>query len=331
MSATATRPAVYSDKAYNPTIDTLKGALILLVMVGHLFTAKVDGNPVKWGIYAFHMPLFLGLGGFLLTVESLRRLSFRSLWKKYDTRMLLPWAFAFLLWISLDSVITHEINISYFIEALREPPYHTWYIPVFFFFIVIAWAGRYHFVLTSLIGIFLGVFGLLALGVGHYTGPWRHGFPIDYRYLTMMPFFFFGFWLRQRGASPPNAWIALLVAAAFSAYEACYFYPANAAEIFPYLALNFSMIAGMPWLFRLHWKVPIVTEIGRESLYFYLWHPFILIVLKKATYHLMPEAIAGLFALVFTIATMWFARMAICNLSWLSLLAGLPRRAHLKV
>lgn len=46
----------------NPYWDTLKGVLIILVVLGHCGTAV--GNQVLSVIYSFHMPLFVLTTGF---------------------------------------------------------------------------------------------------------------------------------------------------------------------------------------------------------------------------------------------------------------------------
>jgi len=48
----------------NEPADALKAALMILVVVGHVFLESVSGNALKGAIYVFHMPMFLALSGY---------------------------------------------------------------------------------------------------------------------------------------------------------------------------------------------------------------------------------------------------------------------------
>ena len=51
--------------ARNPAIDVVKGMLILLVIAGHLVPGSLTDSLARHLIYGFHMPLFIGLAGYL--------------------------------------------------------------------------------------------------------------------------------------------------------------------------------------------------------------------------------------------------------------------------
>jgi peptidoglycan/LPS O-acetylase OafA/YrhL len=59
-------------------IDSLKGILVVLVFVGHFLPGLVTDNLVRYAIYSFHMPLFLGISGFLSLIFSFLWLSIYS-------------------------------------------------------------------------------------------------------------------------------------------------------------------------------------------------------------------------------------------------------------
>lgn len=309
-------------EGYNPAIDSLKGGLILLVIVGHLFTASVNGNAVKWGIYSFHMPLFLGLGGYLLTSASLQRETFRSLISKYDTRLLLPWFLAFVAYVLLTGLKT-GLSMAMLGEMLLKPPYHTWYVPVFFAFVVLAWLlRRVNPAIFLAIALVLGAFGMVAFGLSHHVGPLdRYSLP-DQRYLTMMPFFAFGYWLRQSGRRFSPLWVAILILAGFAGFQACYAHPAGMAEIIPYAILNLALIAGLPILLSTRIPVPLADSIGYDSLYFYLWHPFLIAGAKELIYKRAGELPGAIIAFVLTLTVMFAARVILREWSWTRLLSG---------
>jgi len=78
----------------NRNIDGLKGFLIVMVILGHILQGKVLDNFGRYVIYSFHMPLFVGLSGYLLNIDSIRSLSIGQFFGKYGLRVLLPWAVA---------------------------------------------------------------------------------------------------------------------------------------------------------------------------------------------------------------------------------------------
>jgi peptidoglycan/LPS O-acetylase OafA/YrhL len=53
----------------NDSIDILRGWLIVFVIIGHLVLGSVHDNVIRYSIYAFHMPLFIGLSGYLINPE----------------------------------------------------------------------------------------------------------------------------------------------------------------------------------------------------------------------------------------------------------------------
>lgn len=81
----------------NPTIDVLKGLAIALVVYGHFLqrTMLMTGDnffshPVFITIYAFHMPLFFFLSGYLVAY-SLRRKSVSDVFKARCQNLLWPY------------------------------------------------------------------------------------------------------------------------------------------------------------------------------------------------------------------------------------------------
>lgn len=105
-------------------IDYVKGCLIILVFVGHIITGKVEEVFPRYAIYSFHMPLFIGISGFLLNIEKLdMRIS--NLLPKYWKRLLLPWVIAVMFFffdIHLNKGMV--MNAKEFVCAFAHPYYH---------------------------------------------------------------------------------------------------------------------------------------------------------------------------------------------------------------
>lgn len=81
------------EKYYWYGIDLVKGILTVLVFMGHLFPGSIRDTFPKYAIYSFHMPLFIGVSGFLLNVENLD-MRLPRLFSKYWKRIILPWIIA---------------------------------------------------------------------------------------------------------------------------------------------------------------------------------------------------------------------------------------------
>lgn len=77
----------------NQRIDLLKGCLILLVIIGHIVLGHVHEQAVRYMIYSFHMPLFIGLSGYLINPEKLRQTPLIAFAIRYWWRVLFPFTF----------------------------------------------------------------------------------------------------------------------------------------------------------------------------------------------------------------------------------------------
>lgn len=50
-------------------IDFLKGVLIIFVITGHLIPGILNKTLIRYIIYFFHMPLFIGISGYLINIQ----------------------------------------------------------------------------------------------------------------------------------------------------------------------------------------------------------------------------------------------------------------------
>lgn len=317
-----THSSAISPSKYNPTIDTLKGCLILLVIAGHTFTEGVSGNPVKWAIYSFHMPLFLGLSGYLIDRQKLQHDSISSLVANYKTRLFLPWLLAWGAYVLLIGS-PRGLGLQGVARALLQPPHHTWYVPAFLLFVGITWLCRkVNPTGLLLVSLVVGVGGMVAFRLGHHNGPLA-AMPLpDGRYLTMLPFFVFGHWLRHKGL---RASYVMLVPAAigFAAYQYCYDHPQGVAEILPYLVLNLSLLSILPRLLDFRISSPVVRQMGYDSLYFYLWHPFIIHVAKATIYQRLDNRAALAATFILVIIILYVLRPVLSRAAWCRALLGI--------
>jgi acyltransferase len=294
-------PTARPDVARNPTIDTVRGLLLIVVMAGHTFTVPVVADPLKWAIYSFHMPLFFGLSGYLFNVEGVRRLDWRGLFRKYGMRMLIAWALAMLVYLVL---VPPRMDPGGLIRIVTRPYSHLWFVPVFFAYIVAAWLIPVSRRTLFLIALAVSSIGMAGFGVGHFGGD-SPGWLPDERYFTYPVFFFLGVMLRGRELAgerqaPWETFVALAAAVGgYALYQWCFFHPARWTEIVAFLLANLALVSLLPILLARHIDLPGAREIGEDSLFFYLWHPALFLLAKPLHLHpllLLAAAIAILFA-----------------------------------
>ena len=128
----------------NENFDTLRGGLILCVILGHTLIGSLDANTIRGGIYFFHMPLFLAVTGYFINNKTLS-LSMKKLAKKYWQRMVFPYLVAFLIYSAAVFLVSIQgggwmltINrgqLPEIIAYILYPYYHLWFIPATVLFI----------------------------------------------------------------------------------------------------------------------------------------------------------------------------------------------------
>lgn len=175
----------------NLFIDKLKGSAIILVVWGHClqFCAKYDILNTKLFelIYAFHMPFFMAVSGYLYYL-SINRRSFKDLIISRIKQLLIP----FLIW-SLFFLIVFRWDVSHTImQWIKNYIYN---LPLFFWFI---WSLLIASILTIIINKFLkdsliAYFLVFLLVVSLPNGL---GF---YYTKFMLPYFFTGYLVHKHG------------------------------------------------------------------------------------------------------------------------------------
>ena len=127
----------------NANIDILRGFLIVLVIIGHVVLGSVHDNVIRYSIYAFHMPLFIGLSGYLINPLSLQNSDFLSVLNRYWHRVLLPFLFAFIVYTGV--LIFHafeegRLSVQLLLSYLLTPYYHLWFVPTLVIWVFAFWA-----------------------------------------------------------------------------------------------------------------------------------------------------------------------------------------------
>lgn len=125
----------------NHSIDVAKGALILLVIAGHVMAGTLEDKPLRFIIYSFHMQFFLFISGYLVNIDKLATFTPRQLFAHYFNRMLGLWILA---WVVYTAYVVHdeEITLRLIVHNAAYPFYHLWYVPTLFTLICVSYVVR---------------------------------------------------------------------------------------------------------------------------------------------------------------------------------------------
>ena len=309
--------------AKNPSIDLLKGVLMLLVMGGHVMELGDAHALALWVGSGIRMPVMIGISGYLLNLRRTRAEAPGALLARYGRRMLLPWAVAALIY----TVAGHAaIGWSVPIDLLLRPPYHLWYVPVLFFLILATRLLPFSPLVLLALGAPVSLAIMYSFGLGH--GPMGTGlFAPDSRYLRYPVYFFFGMLLAERALPPRSLWPALLLGLIGLLWWSGLYAQGDVLNYVPArLLMCLGLIALLPALAarRLHFAP--VNAIGRDSLFFYLWHPLVIGAVMMTG--IGPLATLALSVLLLAIANRLLARSRLLSLLLGGGGAAAPRSAR---
>lgn len=230
-------------------------------------------HVLLWIGGGFRMPLMIGLSGYLVNVDRTRNDTASSLLRRYTRRMLLPWAFAVIVYMVVGDV---AIGWSTPIDLLLRPPFHLWYVPALFFLILVTRLLPFSPLTLLAIGTPVSLAIMVYFGLEH--GP--IGATLlspDSRYLRYFVYFFLGMVMAERGL--PTSYVAAAMLAAILGlwwWISLYGSDTTLAFVPARLLMCMGMIGLLPAVstLRLFWAP--LNAIGRDSLFFYLWHPLIM-------------------------------------------------------
>lgn len=152
----------------NRSIDTIKGVLIFIVILGHILLGTLDDNPFRYFIYTFHMPAFFFISGYLLNPEKIAKANIKQFFLKYWQRMLKSWLLAWIVYSMF--VFRNDIDLKIVVSQFYHPYYHLWFIPSLFCSITIIYIAFHLFmdrIVSYILLICIGIF-LLNLNCSQY-------------------------------------------------------------------------------------------------------------------------------------------------------------------
>ena len=296
-------------KRRNSGIDLFRGLLVLAVILGHFSELTQRQSFLTWVGAGLRMPLFIGLTGYLFNLERARAIPLLHLMHKYQRRLVLPWLVACIVYLT----VTEQLDILTPFSIFVQPPFHLWFVPVMMAFIVAATVvPRPPLVLLG-IAIPISISAMYLFGVGHSVAQMPPWMP-DRRFFIYPIYFFYGLWVACREPDPWKERAALVLALiSFAWWCALYQAPSLTAEVAAELTSCLPLICLLPWVRRLSLSVPPIAGVGRDSLFFYLWHPMAFGLWAACGVH-------GLQMLMFSLLTLMAARV---------LLGSLPRAAQI--
>lgn len=272
-------------------IDLYKGLLIILVVLGHILQGRLDENIWRTIIYSFHMPLFIGISGFLFNVDKVVKLSFSELVNKYFFRVILPWIIAVLIYFIPSLIWNRNQHIigGLFMSFIR-PYYHLWFVSGFLSWVLITWFLKKKkindsslLVVSLLISIcfkLLQAYPEIFSGIGIITSG------IKLILYTFRPYFYVFFVLgliyRRGELEKPKIWEYLLPFICFNFVICLFYHPNNLLSILNFFIFNIFLVSlslkiSMNNLIRSN---KLLEWIGINSLGIYLWHVLPILICK---------------------------------------------------
>lgn len=273
-------------------VDLLKGVLIILVIVGHILLGSTEQSLPRYIIYCFHIPVFIGLSGFLFNYTKMGQLSLKGFISKYLFRIILPWVIAVLVYkliLNFNVIVqTHDYRI--FTGAFKLPYNHLWFIAAYFSWITITWlAGKLHVPLWALLVFAIGLV-VTVYFIRKYP-PWDAGNPSSQVYSSLIfqiyrphlyIYFVIGLMLRNNSFSIKIWPVAIVTLSLFVVLMLSFLYRFSFVQWLLYffntgllfILVQYAKKDSLPHAKWIEW-------IGVNSMAVYLWHMVPLIIVSQ--------------------------------------------------
>ena len=266
--------------------DSLKWGLIILVIYGHMISNNYYpggsfGRAMYNTLYLFHMPLFVFLSG------RFSQLNDRKRYRKGMLRLLESY-FVFQVLLTLYNVMQgYDFSLS---EFLLQPVYVMWYL-----ISLISWRLMVYFMGDNVMLRYPKAVVVLSFVFCLAAGLFKHEMPLALQpTMVFMPFFLLGYYsvkvdLRQLVRKVP-LWLAIFIVVAV--FAVCYFLlnrsmrvllasfvyrtPKDVAIRVAYMVVSMVMCVAV---MRCWPGGKTMARWGRNTLFMYLWHPFVMFLI----------------------------------------------------
>lgn len=307
-------------------IDSLKGFLIILVIVGHVITMLDNSNVLNHAlmglIYIFHMPLFILVSGYL--TKSPDSQDAKTMWRGV-LRILVPLLIFHLLYCASNA---HLYGSNYLTVLKSFPNSILWYLMSLIF-----WRIMLYYTPKALLkrpALYLSI----ALVVSVLCGLTYLGRPFSIqRTLNFYVFFLMGYYYRQ-GSLNRQWWHNNILHAAVAVVLLpliFYLYPRcgnvmNGLDHYDLdgipekiLILTCSIAMSM-LVFNVMRDFKPLRSIGKESLFYYLYHFLIIkeILMPLVAAYRLPTTLPFVLLYSAAIVAMVFVMSKIPPFKWLA-------------
>jgi len=266
-------------------LDNLKAVLILLVVVGHVIEPAV--HKFEWAkslyvfIYLFHMPMFTWAAGAVAKSD----LSASNV-RKILTRLVIPYFFLDFMYTVFDYFIFERQDFNY---TPMVPYWILWFLfSLIFWRVLLVFLDKFRFPLV------------LALVLGLLVGLNSYGYHLSFsRTFVYFPFFVWGYYYKRDGHKFQWLWAKLLsltillclFAVSFQwgfiqTFDLRWLYGSFGYSDFELSALEgmgvrllLYLTAGLAGFSLLHLvknRQYFFTKYGRDSLYIFVLHGFVI-------------------------------------------------------
>lgn len=254
------------------SIDTVKGFLVLCVILGHLIgSLKISGGPIWNFIYTFHMPLFIHISGYF---------SRRN--KPNVSALIKPLVVFQTINVIILSILGNDFSFTYFLV----PHWTLWYLlSLVFWRLILKYTPKR---LLDRPYEYLGIAIVASLVIG-LVMPYGRILSIQ-RTISFFPFFLMGFYFRTNQIKK-KLWgntLSIIFLIAICLVIIIGGYPINANillrgadsygidELLAKLLLFLCSLICVYSLWNLRFTVTYLAKVGQESLFYYLYHGLII-------------------------------------------------------
>jgi len=294
----------------NQAFDSVRGCLIISVIVGHIVLGSIHSQLLRYMIYAVHMPLFIALTGYLINVNKLREASVKQTANYYCLRLLLPFLPAFIFFTGIliaHAAIEGRLSISLLLAYLSKPYYHLWFIPT-----LLLWVAALLVILKGRIPLLIVclLFAPISLACAGLDMSFMPAVLLSKKVFFYAYFFFLGMVCRayldswQHAVKRLRIPLMVLMLICAASYILNCGQPATLVSALAWFILNTLLIfLTLYWiLFRSDTDQPkLLTLMGRHSLPIYLWHVLPMFFLKGFDVHQTQATLYYLVSIIFCI------------------------------
>lgn len=308
-------------------LDSVKGLLILLVVLGHIIGTcgvGVLNDRIWYFIYLFHMPLFILISGYFTSRKSDGEAFLES-----QLKIILPLiVFQILSILLLVIFFHHKLSISF----LLTPYWTLWYLlSLVFWRLMIQYSPK-----TLIDKPYLYLACSLVIAV--FCGLMVHGRILSIqRTLSFYPFFLLGYYMRQ-GVIKTQLWpksISIVLCALFVILVFGDFIPisfdkskvllrcadqytvADIPSKVLYLAASFLLSISV---FNIIPKSNWLNQFGSKSLFYYLYHGLVIrfILQPLVQYYQLPQSAPFMLVYLIVVALIIYILEQFMPFRWLT-------------